>query len=372
MFSDLRAHRLLLVVGIAAFIVMGAGQSLYGPALPAFSRMYALGTGQAGLLISAHWVGCALGVGIMFLASHRVTPAHSCLMIGAGAGLVAAGIGWWPTLVGAFALGAGYGMATVMFNRRFLTTFGLRGPAMVSFVNAVFGIGAIGAPLVFVALGSQTVLAFAIITGLALITSLVALPLGPGVREGATANRPYRLAPGILVLGILAIGTEACLIGLGPVALIALGTSEAEAARLLSAFFVAFLVVRLLLAAFANLMAPQHLLTGALASAAILSLGAVLASPAVCFVLLGASTGLFFPPYFVCATQLMGDDPRVTPTIIAGGLVGGILSPFGMAMILQLAGDTIFFWVVAGVTGGAACFSAVYQRRLRHTSQGTA
>ena len=36
----LTAHRGLLFAGIASFVLMGAGQALYGPAIPAFARAF--------------------------------------------------------------------------------------------------------------------------------------------------------------------------------------------------------------------------------------------------------------------------------------------------------------------------------------------
>ena len=57
----------LLFAGMASFILMGAGQSLYGPALPVFGREMGLSLADASLVISAHWVGCFIGVAVMFM-----------------------------------------------------------------------------------------------------------------------------------------------------------------------------------------------------------------------------------------------------------------------------------------------------------------
>ena len=71
---QIKTNAALLLVGIATFVLMGAGQSLYGPALPAFSRAFGVSIGQAGLLVSAHWIGCAIGVAGMFVWGARTTP----------------------------------------------------------------------------------------------------------------------------------------------------------------------------------------------------------------------------------------------------------------------------------------------------------
>jgi MFS transporter, FHS family, glucose/mannose:H+ symporter len=365
MLADLRANRVLLFAGIATFVVMGAGQSLYGPALPVLSRDFSVGLGEAGLLISAHWIGCAFGVGLMFLASHRVAPRDSAVGMLIGATLIAVGVGWVVTLIGGFAIGVGYGTATVMFNRRFLIEFGDKGPAMVSLVNALFGVGAISAPLVFVALGSHVGVSYALVAAFALMTVIMALRLPPAATEAVGSMARFRLHFGILALGMAAIATEATLIGLGPVALIALGQTEVQSAKLLSAFFVSFLLIRLVLAAFSNIIAALNLLIAALLASAICCLITLFVSPMIGFVALGACAGLFFPPYFVCATRLMGDDPRVTPAIIAGGLTGGIMAPLLMGLTLRSLGDEAFFWVLAGLDTAAAALAIVFASRLR-------
>lgn len=348
----IKANAGLLFAGIATFILMGAGQSVYGPALPAFAREFGLTTGEAGWLVSAHWIGCALGVAAMYLAGAAITPRVALAQMGGGAVVVALGLGWWATLGGAVVFGAGYGMATATFNPRVLQTFGRRGPSMLSLLNATFGIGAIVAPLAFVALGGAPQAAFAAIAGLC---ALIWLGAGPAGRVGAVASagpvRPFRPHWPILAFGMAAIGTEACLIGLGPTALIAAGESEVRAAGLLSAFFLAFLAARIGLIFVAHRLPSFTLYLVAVGGAAVSALGAAVVSPGACFVALGWFAGMFFPGFYVTAARKMGEDSRVPPTIIAAGLVGGIFAPMLLAPALEGAGDRGFFWVVAGWTG---------------------
>ena len=84
----LKANAGLLFAGIATFILMGAAQALYGPALPAFSRGFGVSLGAAGLVISAHWVGCAVGVAGMFWRGAQVTPRHVIVLRGMGSALM--------------------------------------------------------------------------------------------------------------------------------------------------------------------------------------------------------------------------------------------------------------------------------------------
>jgi MFS transporter, FHS family, glucose/mannose:H+ symporter len=69
-------------------------------------------------------------------------------------------------------------------------------------------------------------------------------------------SKPYRFRRGCLCFGVICIGVEACLIGLGPTALIRAGASEETAARALSGFFVAFLIARTALVFTAHLVPP--------------------------------------------------------------------------------------------------------------------
>ncbi|WP_146036450.1 MFS transporter [Pseudotabrizicola formosa] len=360
-----RANTGLLLVGIATFVMMGAGQSLYGPALPAFGRSLSLSAAQAGWLVSAHWIGCAIGVAAMYRWGAAVSPRISIGIMLGGAALIAAALGTAVTFVGALTFGTGYGLATVVFNPRILRAYGARGTAMVSLVNASFGAGAIVAPLVFVWLGSNPALSYALVAGLAALIWLGAGPAGraaPPPAAGSTG--PFRPMLAFQMFAVAGIGIEAALIGLGPSALIRSGLSEAAAARLLSAFFVAFLGARTVLIFTAHLTAPFLLYVGAMIAATVSATLAIFVSPGVFFVAMGLSAGLFFPGFYVAASRRMGDDPRTAPTIIAAGLVGGIAAPVVLAPVLERLGSGGFFTALAIVSATCAVLSLYLCRRL--------
>ncbi len=347
----IKTHAALLIAGLFSFVLMGAGQSLYGPALPAFARDLNLSETQAGWLVSAHWIGCMIGVAGMFRLGAAITPRIALGLMAAGAALIASTPGWWGTVEGAVIFGAGYGCATVVFNPRVLAAFGDRGPSMLSLLNAVFSLGAIGAPLVFVALGSSPSMTFGLVAVCCAAISLCAGAAGRTGAETTVISVPHKIHWGILGFGMVAIGLEACLIGLGPTALISAGETEADAARLLSMFFSAFLVARIVLVFAARYIASFTLYAGAMAAVALVALGGAVVSPAICFVAMGASTGLFFPSFYVTASRKMGTDTRVPATIIAAGLVGGIASPVLISWVMADMGSRGFFWIIAGVAG---------------------
>lgn len=361
----LTANAGLVFGGLMTFIMMGAGQSLFGPALPAFARDFGIGMGTAGLLISAQWVGAAIGVAAMYLRGDLVSPRLVLASMALGAALVAAGLGWPLTLAGAVIFGVGYGGSTVIWNRRFLQVFGPRGPSMLALLNAIFGIGAIGAPLIFVWIGSDPQLAYLGVAALAVLTFI-----GVG-RSAAMVSAPaagrFVPRPAILIFGALAIGMEACLIGLGPVALIALGAGEAEAARALSMFFVAFLLARLALVGFASAIAPFMLFLLAVGGAGLLATLAAVTGQTWLFVPMGGLAALFFPGFYMTGVAQMGEDARVTPTLIAAGLAGGIASPVLVGAVMAQAGDTAFFPVIALV---ALCTAGAALALLRRMNRG--
>lgn len=360
----IRANFGLLAAGVATFVMMGAGQSLYGPALPAFARDLMLSPAGAGWLVSAHWVGCAFGVALMYWRGARVSPRHVLATMAIGAAMVGLGPGRAFAFGGALIFGAGYGMSTVVFNPRILRVFGAHGTAMLGLLNACFGIGAIAAPLVFVWLGSDPGLAFVLV---AVMASAIWLGAGPAGKAGAQpVAQPgggFRPMLGLQLFAVVGIGIEASLIGLGPTALIATGMAETAAAQHLSAFFVAFLGVRVALVVTAHLIPPFGLYLGAMTLAGLCCGLAALISPGVFFVLTGAAAGLFFPSFYVAASRVMGDDPRTPSVIIAAGLVGGILTPILLGNLMgQIGGHGFFALLALAATGAAAAAGMVRQR----------
>ncbi len=361
--STIRASSGLLLAGLGSFILMGAGQSLYGPALPTFARHFGIEAGSAGFVISAHWIGTGVGVGAMFRMGHRITPRLALGVMAAGAALVALSFGMIVTLAGVVLFGAGYGASTVIYNRRFMQVFGARGPSMLALLNAVFGIGAIGAPLLFVAFGGRIGLSYGVVA----VACAVAL---------LAAGRPRRLAPpaarhgtirvrwGILAFGMAAVGAEATLIGLGPTALIAIGQSETQAAQFLSLFFAMFLAVRLLLVALSALVPAFTLFTGALVFGSICAFGAALTGEPWFFAASGAAAGMFFPLFYVTAFRLMGDDDRISPLAIGAGLVGGIIAPLLIGALMERLGNGAFFGILGAGMAATAIAAGLSLRRM--------
>ncbi|MFN7051375.1 MAG: MFS transporter [Gemmobacter sp.] len=347
MSDEAKGRMILLAAGMATYFLMGALQAVYGPALPVLSRETGRSISEVSMLFSVHWIGSAAGVAAMFALGNRMTPRLSVLSLACGAGLLGAGLGWSVTLLGAGLAGLGQGCAAVVFNPRLLALFGRRGPAMLSLINALFGAGAILAPLAFVAVGGAYGLVFLALGAALLVVVLGAQDVGRAPpAQSASALRPDWV---ILGLGAFGIGFEASLIGLGPTALIRAGASEAHAAELLSAFFVAFLLARVALTLGAHLIAPFLLYLISVAGVAGCMAAAVVLPPDWLFVLAGAFAATIFPGYFVEGMVRMGNGARVAPLVVAGGLAGGIVMPWVLARLVEDMGPRGFFAVMAGL-----------------------
>ena len=361
----MRAHLGLLLVGLATLTLMGFGQALIGPALPEMTRLFGLAPGEAGALVSAQWIGSAVGVAVMYRWSAHVTPRRALGILALGAAGLALQPAWWVVLVSAVVFGTGYGMATAVFNPRVLRAFGPRGASMLSLLNAAYAAGAILSPLAFVALGNTSRIAF----GLAVVAYL-GICLFAADRESAGAaptaqtQTGFRLHWPILCFGAIGIGTEACLAGLGPTALVATGQSEEAAARLLSAFFVAFLAVRVLLGASAHRFRSFDIYAAAMVLLVLAALAAIFVAPGPAFVAMGVAAGMFFPGFFVTAIRKMGEDPRVTPIILGAGLVGGIGMPLLLSILTPVLGPMGFFWLMLAISGPTTLAALVLAGRM--------
>lgn len=355
---------LLLWVGLVAFFLMGALQSLYGPALPMLARETGLALSEVSVVFTVHWIGSAAGVGLMFFVAGWVTPRRVVLVLTCGAALLGAAPGWWATLLGAALAGVGQGCAAVVFNPRLLAAFGPRGPAMLSLINAIFGAGAIVAPIGLVLVGGAYGLVFLALAAALGLLSLAARDVGRIAAHETVV--PLRPDWPILAFGACGIGMEAALIGLGPAALVRAGATEVQGAEAMSGFFLTFLIARMSLTVSAHLIRPFTIYVIAVAGvAACMALASVIA-PYWLYVLSGAFAGIVFPGYFVEASQRMGRNPRVSPLTVGGGLVGGIALPFVLARVIEPMGARGFFQVMAvlaALVAGAALAAALMRRR---------
>jgi MFS transporter, FHS family, glucose/mannose:H+ symporter len=340
----------LFLTGALAFVATGMLSSLFGVALPVYVQQFGLTEGQGTVLLSMYGLGAFLTVVAGIMASRLLTLPRGLLAIAAGVGLLAAQLNWGLMLLGGGLAGVGLGILAVVVNRQFLAGFGARGPGMVGMVNAVFGLGAIISPLLFVRVGGLPGLVFGGIGVLALLT----LPLVQPDRSLAdqSPGLPHLAQWRLLILGfnMLSAMVEVGLVGLGPTALIAQGLDGFAAARLVSAFSVCFLLGRLSLYWLTRAVGSDLLFLISLIGTALCMILAATGSPAIGYVLAGGFIGMFFPTFYVWAIGVLG-DARMGSVILCAGLSAVTICPVVLGLILGVTGEDALFAIMAATAG---------------------
>ncbi|GBR68660.1 MFS transporter [Gluconobacter kanchanaburiensis] len=359
MFEAIERNKLLFVGSVLAFILMGAGQSLLGPCVPEFRQIFGLSIASASMVVTAQWVGALAGVLGLFFCGQRDFTKLAFGLLTAGSGLMAAQLNWPMTLLGALGFGAGYGASLALVNSRLLESFGKAGPSMVSLVNALFGGGAIVAPLVFVALSRSSTTSFAILTAGLAVPFLLAFrfPSQSGTHETLVDDAPaFRPSLAALFVGASGTAIEACLIGLGPSILVNGNFSDVVAANALSLFFVFFLSGRIALSFVGHrLPAAPMIVAGFAGGAILLYLASSEILPTVTYPLSGFFIGSIFPNFFVFGSALMGKSRKTGPMIVCAALAGGVAGPLVLGqLIAHLQGLTPF--LLLAIYASVVCF----------------
>ncbi len=340
----------LFLTGALAFIATGMLSSLFGVALPVYARSFGLSEGQGTVLLSLYGLGAFLTVVVGIFAARLLTLWRGLIAIAAGVGLLALQLNWLLMLIGGGLAGIGLGMLAVVVNRQFLASFGARGPGMVGMVNAVFGLGAIISPLVFVWAGGLPALVFAGIGVLALLTLPIVQPDRSLAAETAGLPHLAQWPLLILVFNVFSAMIEVGLIGLGPTALMANGIDGFDAARLVSAFSVCFLVGRLSLYWLTRLVGSDLLFLLSLTGTALCMGLSAAGLPAIGFVLAGGFIGMFFPTFYVWAIGVL-KDARMGSVILCAGLSAVTVCPVILGLILEATGQGALFAIMAIVAG---------------------
>lgn len=383
--AALASHLPLLASGTLAFVLMGAGQALYTPALPGFEAHFSLSFAATSWLVTAHWLGSALGVILIYFAAPHVRLFYPPLAMGFGAlGLALAPL--WPlALASATLFGFGFGLSTSVFNPKILAAFGRLGPNMLGLLNASYALGAIVMPLaVAFALKAEGAAAprlsghFLALAFFALV--VLALAFAAALREGAAApaaatapgTRRLNLDSRVLALGVLGVGLEISLVVLAPFALSGgYGLAQGEVIFGLSLFFLTFFLGRMSLVLTGARLSPFWQFIAAALALVMLCLGIVIGLPPLpSFIAMGAAAGLFFPTYYAMGSAQLGPDPRTPALLIGAGLVGGAVAPRLLAPLAEGA-PLAFFPLLAGLAGVAALLTFTHPQ-LRQALAGAA
>jgi fucose permease len=339
---------LVMAAALGAFMLLGLIYPILGPALPALSRKFDLSGAGAAMLLSMNSLGAFAGVlvagGLAVRASARVRAVGGLLLIAASSISLALAPNFPLAVTASLALGFGFGLLDLTLNLWFATGFGSRSAAVLNFVSAAFGLGAVMAPWTVSLAGGDLRLPLIGCAGLAavlvpcmLLVRAPASVAGPAQsrRSGTPNVRLLLTASGFALLFFTYVGVEAG-IGAWQVTHLheAMGLSVPQAARIASLFWISFTVGRLICALLAMRFAPDTLIIGTLLLAA--ASIALAALPSATAATVGYTlAGLFLAPVFTTALAWMNQvqpSSRLTTVVFSAGFLGPVvLSPvFGL------------------------------------------
>ncbi|MFE0020215.1 MFS transporter [Amycolatopsis sp. NPDC059021] len=363
-----------MVTAFAAFVLIGALQALYGPAIPGLREDFGLTPASAGLALSAHFVGALLGV---LVFSRWYARVHSRLLLGACYVAMAAGAagfvlaGSWPVaLFFAFVGGVGFGGIDYGLNHMFAIGFGKRGTAMLNLLNAQFGIGSIVAPAVIAWIGPRHYpVVFLVVAGL---TALLLLGIG-GVRERSAGSdepaseaaadvakkRSFGVLAAFVVFYVLNIGLESGVGGWEPTHLEAVGYSLGTATTATAAYWLAMTLGRFAIVPVAARWPASGIVIWS--SAGVLVCAALSVIPALApFTYFGV--GLFIAPTFPTGLAWLHqlaprDAQRAGAYVLAASMVGGVVFPPLLGMGIEVT-SVVSVPILLAVLG-LACLALV-------------
>jgi FHS family glucose/mannose:H+ symporter-like MFS transporter len=357
------AGRSVTAAGFASFLLLGAVVASYGPAIPHVSARFGLSASTAGLIVTAHFLGEIVGVAALGLTesrwgvSSRLTVSTALFSIGL---LGAAAAPAWPLLILAVAvLGCGAGGLVILVNLYFTTRFGSRSPAMLGFVNAVYGVGSfVGPALIGITGGYPSVLAGLGVAGLLIMFGFTRTPRpAPAVRvvTSSVRGRQVGLVLAFAALLFLYEGLEAGVGTWEATDLVALGSSAQFAAAATSLFWVAFTLGRVLSAPLAVRVTPQRLLLIVLPAATLLLIGIRLHLYApLGFALVGLCAAPIFPVVLPWLNRVVHSPTTALTYAMLGAILGSALVPAALGGLIGVAG------VQALPLGIAACAVATF------------
>lgn len=329
-----KSRRRLLVIGLAAFFLLGAQQALYGPSFPQFRVKFGLDVDQVSAVVSAQFLGAFLAIVasallLRLLGYRRTLLAGSAGVVLGLAGIAVAG-SWWQVVASALVAGLGFGLLNVSFNLLLALAFRPNAAPALNVLNAVFGIGAVVGPLMVAFFEPRLGMPFGLTAAFALVLLLLVLKLKPPEPSVAQAGRaPF--AWGLVTLFVLLyffyVSTEAGVASwqtehLAPV----LGATTA--AGLTALFWGAMTVGRFIAAPLSAYVRPPAMVLG---SATLTVLFLLLAHYTPGAPIFYAAVGLSLAPIFGSALAWLTDvfpdrAEQVTPVVIAAANLGPVLT----------------------------------------------
>ncbi|MEV7888516.1 MFS transporter [Streptomyces sp. NPDC088357] len=360
-----------VVASCVGFVLIGALQALYGPAIPAFREEFGLSPSAAGLGLSAHFVGGVAGV-LLFdrwfgrIGNRRILGA-SYLLMAVGAAGFALAPDWPIALAAALLAGLGFGGIDYGLNQLFAVGFGHRSTAMLNILNAHFGIGAILGPAVIGAVGAEhypaVFLAFALVD-LPLLWCLKGVrdkapqPSDTVPESGGVLGRSLGSVLAVFVaLYVLHVGIEAGVGGWEPTHLETVGYGAGVAATATSVYWLMMTVGRFLVAPLALRFSAQTIIT---VSCAGMTVCLLLASISELAPYAYAGVGLFIAPIFPTGLPWLHKAApqarRAGALVIAASMAGGVVAGPALGKVIEWSDIKAVPLLLGGVS--ALCLAA--------------
>ncbi|MFD3840291.1 MFS transporter [Streptomyces sp. NPDC058642] len=360
-----------VVASCVGFVLIGALQALYGPAIPALREEFGLSPSAAGLGLSAHFVGGVAGV-LLFdrwfgrIGNRRILGA-SYLLMAVGAAGFALAPDWPLALAAALLAGLGFGGIDYGLNQLFAVGFGHRSTAMLNILNAHFGIGAILGPAVIGVVGAEhypaVFLAFALVD-LPLLWCLKGVrdkapqPSGAVPGSGAVLGRSLGSVLAVFVaLYVLHVGIEAGVGGWEPTHLETVGYGAGVAATATSVYWLMMTVGRFLVAPLALRFSAQTIIT---VSCAGMTVCLLLASVSELAPYAYAGVGLFIAPIFPTGLPWLHraapQARRAGALVIAASMAGGVVAGPALGKVIEWSDIKAVPLLLGGVS--ALCLAA--------------
>lgn len=328
-----------------AFLTMGVIQAAYGPSFPFLQARYGVSGATVAWIASAHFLGSATapllaGVALSLLSTRRVVVG-GLLVLALGALLLAFAPIWGLAVTGALTCGLGLGMVSAAMN----TAYASLGTRPSNFVNSIFGVGSLLAPLLVAAtaphslalpfVGVAVLVAFTL--GAVWYWGVPDVPLKTNPAHSGQSPRDYLPAIALFPLILAAyVGLEA---GFGAWLGQHLGSlGWQNPALITSGFWAGLTLGRFLTGVFGGRVSPPHVVLGAALLTAVFALLAYLMPgwAGGAYVLAGLSMGPVFATTLAWMSHVLA--PRFVPFLLVSGSVGGMISPALIGWAVQRGG----------------------------------
>ena len=340
-----------VIVSCFGFVVIGAQQALYGPAIPFLMQKYGISPSVAGMSLSAHFLGGVLGV-LLFHGVYARLRNRS--LLGLSYGLMAVGCiafayapNWPFALAAAFTIGLGYGGMDFGLNFLFSVGFGRRSVSMVNLLNAHFGIGAIAAPALIAWIGAQNYQAAFLACAIGSALPLLALgSISNRTQHGdGTARLPMQDGKGLLLLGaflliyVFHVAIETGVGGWEPTHLQDVGYAASFAAAATAVFWLMMTLGRFL-SFFVGLSwsTERIMLISCIGMTVCLGAAAVPALAPFAYAGVGLFIAPLFPTGLAWLNRSVPEARSATAYVIAAAMLGGVAFPPLIGAIIGFSG----------------------------------